>query len=652
MIGGVLILGLFLLAGSSAGFFAELISPYAVQAAEICKVGSPSGGDDTNKIQNAINGCPSGGIILLEAGKTYTAGSIYLKSNTTLKFGSASTILRASPDASKIDTIPQTSHTGFIIGYKVNNVAIEGPGRIEKVAENGHSMVEFQRSSGIRVSDITIDSRGVHYSGFHLVTQGSDNVLFEGVTIYGQQVGSGWPWGGNDGIDIQNSQNVIVRDCFVETHDDGIAIATPKGEVLDNLLIENCTFSSDSAAIKFGTGSLADIQNVTIRNVTLRKSRNAGIRIVNLDGGTFRNITFENLTIKSDVNVWFLCGKGGSTGGVCVAARNSGGPLGEIFDVTFRNITIEGGGGSQSKINDITRVTFRDIDFGGASATVKFSDICGLSIYNLSGDQNINISIASNVSNIVYNGSAPKCGGSSGPPPAPTPAPSPTPAPGPTFEDVPFSHWAHNYIEVLYQDGYVEGCGTNPLRYCPDQTMTRAEGAVFVVRGIKGAGYLPPQPSSQVFEDVLLSTWEAKWADALWKEAYTAGCGTSPLIFCPNNGHTRTEGTVFYLRMMHGPNYYPPDPVGLFSDVPVGFWGARWAEAAYQVGLIPACETSPSLQFCPDEALTRAMGAYMMVQAKGLNVPQGFLECTTNCRSIVLGVGAIHELPHRISFNN
>ena len=398
---------------------ADVSGFFKAQAAETCYVGSPSGGDDTNKIQQAINNCPSGGIIVLQAGKTYTAGSIYLKSNTTLKFGSSSTVLQAHSDASKIDIIPKTSHSGFIIGFSVNNVAIEGPGTIKKIAANGHSMVEFQRSSGIRVTDITIDSRGIHYAGFHLVSHASDNVLFEGVTIYGQQVGSGWPWGGNDGIDIQNSQHVIVRDCFVETHDDGIAIASPRTEVLDDVLIENCILSSDSAAIKFGTGSGVDIKNVTFRNIIIRNSRNAGIRIVNLDGGTFSNLLFENITIKSDVNVWFLCGKGGSTGGECVAARNLGGPEGEILGVTFRNITIEGGGGDRSKINDMSWVTFRDIDFGGASSTVKFSNICGLSIFNLSGDQNVNISIGSGVSNLVYDGSQPECGGE-GPPATPT----------------------------------------------------------------------------------------------------------------------------------------------------------------------------------------------------------------------------------------
>jgi hypothetical protein len=170
----------------------------------------------------------------------------------------------------------------------------------------------------------------------------------------------------------------------------------------------------------------------------------------------------------------------------------------------------------------------------------------------------------------------------------------------------------------LHQQGYVAGCSAEPLRYCPEETMTRAESAVLVERGIHGAGYLPPLPAGPTFADVPLEAWFAKWAAGLWEDGYTAGCGTDPLIYCPLEEHTRAEGTVFFLRMLHGSDYLPPDPVGLFADVPLDFWGAGWVEAGYGAGLIPVCETEPELRFCPEDPLDRAMAAYMMVQAKGL----------------------------------
>lgn len=194
------------------------------------------------------------------------------------------------------------------------------------------------------------------------------------------------------------------------------------------------------------------------------------------------------------------------------------------------------------------------------------------------------------------------------------------PGSSPTFQDVPADHWAYFYIEALYQAGYIAGCSTNPLLYCPDEAMTRGESAVFVERGIHGEGYLPENPASQVFGDVPLNEWFAKWAHGMWVDGYTVGCGTNPLVYCPLEPHTREEGTVFFLRMLYGTEYVPPDPTGIFVDVALEKWGAKWIEAAYFAGLIPACESSPDLKFCPTDPLDRAMAAYMIVQAKGLQL--------------------------------
>jgi hypothetical protein len=194
--------------------------------------------------------------------------------------------------------------------------------------------------------------------------------------------------------------------------------------------------------------------------------------------------------------------------------------------------------------------------------------------------------------------------------------------PFPIFTDVPFSHPYNAEIEALYQAGYTAGCSTNPLMYCPEATMNRAESSVFVERGIHTASYDPPTPTSQVFADLPLDSWAAKWVNGLWQDQYTAGCGTNPLVYCPWQGHTRAEGCVFYMRMLNGATYEPPQPAQqTFGDVPLSTWYAKWVQAAYDAGLLTACQTSPELRFCPEGPLTRALAAYMMVQAKGLRGP-------------------------------
>ncbi|MEW6568905.1 MAG: hypothetical protein AB1449_12220 [Chloroflexota bacterium] len=195
----------------------------------------------------------------------------------------------------------------------------------------------------------------------------------------------------------------------------------------------------------------------------------------------------------------------------------------------------------------------------------------------------------------------------------------------PIFDDVPIDHWARDYIEALYRAGYVVGCSHAPRLYCPERVLIRAESAVFILRGQYGAILDPPYPppGTPTFTDVAPSYWGYGWIESLWRDGYTAGCWTSPMMFCPLRQHTRAEGSVFFLRIKNGTAYEPPEPVGLFDDVPLDRWTtehepwyAAWVEAAYTQGLLPACSNDP-LRFCPEDPLNRSWAAYMMVQAKG-----------------------------------
>ncbi len=59
-----------------------------------------------------------------------------------------------------------------------------------------------------------------------------------------------------------------------------------------------------------------------------------------------------------------------------------------------------------------------------------------------------------------------------------------TPVASPTgiFSDVPAGHFAEGHIERVFELGITLGCSSDPLLYCPDDPVTRAEMAVFIVR--------------------------------------------------------------------------------------------------------------------------------------------------------------------------
>ncbi len=183
---------------------------------------------------------------------------------------------------------------------------------------------------------------------------------------------------------------------------------------------------------------------------------------------------------------------------------------------------------------------------------------------------------------------------------------------GSTFSDVPPTHWAWNWVESLYAYGVTGGCATNPLRYCPTGTVTRAQMAVFLLRAKYGNTYSPPAASG-IFEDVPAGHWAAAWIEQLYTEGVTSGCSASPLRYCPDGIVNRAEMAVFLLSTKYGSAYVPPAASGIFTDVPSGYWAEDWIEQLYAGGVTGGCVASP-LQYCPTDPVNRAQMAVFLVR--------------------------------------
>jgi hypothetical protein len=54
--------------------------------------------------------------------------------------------------------------------------------------------------------------------------------------------------------------------------------------------------------------------------------------------------------------------------------------------------------------------------------------------------------------------------------------------PTPTFADVPLGSFGYGFIERMYEQGITGGCLFDPLRYCPADSVTRGQMAVFLIR--------------------------------------------------------------------------------------------------------------------------------------------------------------------------
>ena len=90
------------------------------------------------------------------------------------------------------------------------------------------------------------------------------------------------------------------------------------------------------------------------------------------------------------------------------------------------------------------------------------------------------------------------------------------------------------------------GCATNPPRYCPDRSVTRAQMASFLVRALQ----LPPAPTPAGFTDTEGNTHQAN-IDTLAAARITLGCDTDPLRYCPDQPVTRAQMATFLHRALN-----------------------------------------------------------------------------------------------------
>ncbi|HCS40480.1 MAG TPA: hypothetical protein DIW44_12965 [Anaerolineaceae bacterium] len=212
-----------------------------------------------------------------------------------------------------------------------------------------------------------------------------------------------------------------------------------------------------------------------------------------------------------------------------------------------------------------------------------------------------------------------------------------------TFSDVQYSYMEelggieynlYRYIEALYDAGLTAGTSSNPSKFSPKLTLDRSMAAVFMLRGNFGTAYTPPEAPWNTFtnESWANNAYAQKWAEGLFQAHLTAGCQTSPLMYCPDRTLTREEAVVFALHLKYDTidgegnviSYTPPAASGtVFADMAdTSYWATKWAEQAYLDGILPACGTTDGKpDFCPSDSVNRAWAAYMIVKAKNLTLP-------------------------------
>ena len=186
---------------------------------------------------------------------------------------------------------------------------------------------------------------------------------------------------------------------------------------------------------------------------------------------------------------------------------------------------------------------------------------------------------------------------------------------GRTFLDVSPTGPTYRFVETLVHNGITAGCNTKPW-FCPRDSVTRGQMAVFLIRAIEGPAYVPPQPSSQRFTDVPPSHPFYAFIDQLAARGITAGCG--PSRYCPANSVTREQMAALILKAIEGASYNPPTPASQrFADVPPSSPFYEYIEQMAVRGITAGCASGPP-RFCPRDAVTREQMAAFLTKGFAL----------------------------------
>ncbi len=186
------------------------------------------------------------------------------------------------------------------------------------------------------------------------------------------------------------------------------------------------------------------------------------------------------------------------------------------------------------------------------------------------------------------------------------------PPPGGTFIDDDGNGHEPN-IEAIAAAGITAGCNP-PIgdRYCPSQSVTRAEMAAFLLRAIGQAGDLPAY--SGIFPDVAAGRWYTGYVERLAELGIAEGYADG--TFRPDGPVTRAEMSIFVLRAL-GEEANLAAYRGLFADVGASAGYATYAERMFDLGITTGCSTGP-LRFCPTDVVARDQMASFLARAVGL----------------------------------
>lgn len=234
-------------------------------------------------------------VVWFEGGKLYQNVLLNLKDNQTVYIEGGAVV------------------QGYILAQGKKNIKICGRGILDgtfnKATEgNRNRFINMRDCENVSISDIVLHNGTTWQVGlFHC-----NGAQINGVRIVSES-------GGDDGMDIVRSKNVVIDGVFAHTKDDCIAIKSngkyPGEDATDNILVKNCIFWNSlwGNAIEIGFELYSDeVKNIRFENIDIiHVEDGAAMSIHNAGQSNVHNVVFENIRVEDadqklfDVAIFF-----------------------------------------------------------------------------------------------------------------------------------------------------------------------------------------------------------------------------------------------------------------------------------------------------------------------------------------------------------
>ncbi|MFV0541552.1 MAG: glycoside hydrolase family 28 protein [Aestuariibaculum sp.] len=383
---------------------------------KITKFGAKGDGvkDCKQAFEKAMKHCKkhNGGVIIVPKGTYKLNGSIYFVSNTRLHLEEgAKLVFGTNPDDYPIvltswEGTTLYNHSPMIYGLNVTDVAISGTGIIDgegggfwatwksietkgkqlsrdmnhnqipvkkRIFGNGHylrpQLIQFVNSKNILIEDVTVED--APFWCVHLLK--SKSITLRGLKYNAHNKN-------NDGIDIENSSDVMIENIDFDNGDDNIAIKAGRDhdgranskQPSENIIIRNCRFKGLHALV-IGSEMSAGVRNVFAYNCEASGYLKRGVYLkTNSDrGGYIKDIHFENINFLDVEDAIYVTAN--------YHGEGSGQFPSKISNVTLSNISVKNASNAAIVIEGypelkVENVTLNHITIGSAKNGITLTN--------------------------------------------------------------------------------------------------------------------------------------------------------------------------------------------------------------------------------------------------------------------------------------